>query len=124
MASFEIAVACAGDRVVRLAIEGEVDMSTAPQVLDSVLCAAVAHDRHDIVVDLRDVGFMDSAGLDALVVADRRLRELDAHLIVSNPSRTVQLMIEVTGLDEVLDVRPGGAARSLTPDPRPEPSGV
>ena len=99
-------------------------MSTAPQLLDSLLCAAVAHDRHDIVVDLRDVGFMDSAGLNAIVLADRRLQDLNANLIVSNPSRSVQLMIEVTGLDDVLDVRPSWAASSLTPDSRSEPSGV
>ena len=124
MASFEIAVACSGDHVVRLAVHGEVDMSTAPQLLDSVLCAAVTHDRHDIVVDLRDVSFMDSAGLNAIVLADRRLRDLDTNLIVSNPSRTVQLMIEVTDLDDILDVRPCWAASRLNPGSRPEPSGV
>ena len=69
---------------------------------------------------------LDSAGLNAIVSADRWVRDLNAHLVVCNPSRTVQLMIELAGLDDRLDVRPCWAASSLTPDPRsrPEPSGA
>lgn len=114
MATFAIAVTYGGDHIVRLEINGEVDLLTAPELLDSVQCAAAANDRCNIVVDLRDVSFIDPAGLDALVRADRGVRELNAHMIVCNPSRTVQCMLEMTGLDDVLDIRPGWASRGLT----------
>ena len=91
-------------------------MSTAPQLLDSAWCAAVAHERHNIVLDMRDVTFIDSAGLGAIVRANQCVRSLGAHLIVCNPSRTLQRMFEVTGLDDQLDVRPVWAADSLRPN--------
>ena len=74
MALFEITVADGGDRVVRLQVAGAVDMSTAPQLLDAVACTAEAHDRHNIVVDLQGVSFIDSVGLNALIRADRCVR--------------------------------------------------
>ena len=120
MTPLEIALTNGEDHVVRLAVEGEVDTSTSAQLLDSVLSAAVAHDQHHIVIDLRDVGFIDSSGLDAIVQANRRVRDLNAHLVICNPSRTLRRMFEVTGLDDVLDVRPEWAATSLscTTEPR------
>lgn len=124
MTPFEIAVTNGGDRVVRLAVEGEIDMSTSPQLLDSVLSVALAHDRHHIVMDLRDVRFLDSSGLAAIVQANKSVRDLNAHLILCNPSRTVRRMFEVTGLDDVLDVRNGWAATSPTAASEPGPSGT
>ena len=71
-------------------------------------------DRHDIVVDLRDVSFIDSVGLNALVRADRAVRTFDAHLIVANPSKRLQGLFAVTGLDDQLDVRCGWAASRIS----------
>jgi anti-sigma B factor antagonist len=120
VASFEIAVGNGGDHVVRLAVRGEIDLSTGPELFESVVCAAAAHDRHHIVLDLRDVDFIDSEGLSSILRADRRARELNAHLILCNPSETVQRVFEVTGLDDLLDIRPGWAAPHLTATQTPE----
>ena len=114
MALFKIAVTDGGDNVVRLEVAGEIDMSTAPQLLDAVACTAETHDRHNIVVDLQDVSFIDSVGLNTLVRADRCVRTFNAHLVVSNPSKLIQHMFEVTGLDAQLDVRSGWAATGLS----------
>ena len=106
MAPLEIAVTNGDNHVLQLAVAGEVDMSTSPKLLDAVLSAAVVSEQHHIVIDLRDVSLIDSSGLDAIVHAVRRVRDLKAHLIICNPSHAVQRMFELTGLDDVLDVRP------------------
>jgi anti-sigma B factor antagonist len=90
---------------VRLEVRGEVDLAVAPNLLDSVLCAAFSHDRHTIVVDLANTTFMDSSALAALVEADRRLRQASAHLVIANPSATITKAFEVSGLDGHLDIR-------------------
>jgi anti-sigma B factor antagonist len=76
--------------------------------LDAVAAGELARrlrsitDRAEVVVDLRDVGFTDSAGLNALVAAHFDLaREGRVLRLVNVPSRLWRLL-EMTGLDEVL----------------------
>jgi anti-anti-sigma factor len=115
MSLFEISVVSGGRGVIRLELDGEIDISVAPQLLDSVLSAAFAYEHHNIVLDMRDVTFMDPAGVNALVEADRRLRGENSNLVICNPSRAVRSLFEFTGLDDQFDIRPSWAASSLGP---------
>jgi anti-sigma B factor antagonist len=103
---FEIDVVAAADGVLRLEVGGEIDVSSAPGLLDSVLCAALASDHRQVVVDLRDVAFIDSCGLGALIEMHRRLGDSGAHLVIVRPSGLVRRLFEMTGLDSMLDLRP------------------
>jgi anti-anti-sigma factor len=60
------------DRVT-LVLAGELDMASAPK-LDQALRELEATDPLCIVVDLRDLAFMDSSGLALLRSAARRIR--------------------------------------------------
>jgi anti-sigma B factor antagonist len=96
----------------RVTVTGEVDCSTAPELtdcLESLLAATPA----EVVVDLAEVTFLDSAGLHALVTAHARARELGVRLRVLVATRAVERPIQVTGLWDVLgveQVRPGAGA--------------
>src|SRR2546423_14863428 len=64
-----------GDRgTVRLALTGELDISSAPQ-LDDELAKVEAAAPPVIVLDLRALEFMDSTGLRTVVTADARAPE-------------------------------------------------
>ena len=85
-------------------VAGEIDLYTVDR-----LCAAVAagfdqlRDREVLVIDLTEVTFLSSHGLQALVdvtLAAQRRREPLA--IVVDHTRPVVRPIEVTGLDDVL----------------------
>jgi anti-sigma B factor antagonist len=102
----EIDVVEATDAVLRLEVDGEVDVSSAPGLLDSILCAALASDHRQVVIDLRHVTFVDSTGLGALIETHRRLSRNGSHLVIVRPSGLVRRLFEATGLDSVLDVRP------------------
>lgn len=65
-------VAAGGDRAV-LRIDGDIDACTAPQLRERVLDLAGTGTVH-VIADLRGVGFLDSAGLGALVAARKELR--------------------------------------------------
>ncbi|MET0727796.1 MAG: STAS domain-containing protein [Acidimicrobiales bacterium] len=92
-------------RDVHLSVHGEIDLSVAPQLLGAIERAARSFDHHLIVVDLRDVSFMDSEGLAALVAAHRNLVGKGSHLVVSNPSAMIARLLEATGIDSYVDVR-------------------
>ena len=64
-----IEISHAGRGVV-LALEGELDLAGAA-TLERELAQ---HDEGPVVVDLRGLSFMDSSGLRALVVAERRIQ--------------------------------------------------
>jgi anti-sigma B factor antagonist len=114
MEPFEISVT-ARDDTVRLRVLGEVDVTTAPKLLDSILCAAIAHGPCKVVVDLRDLTFIDSTGIHGLAMADRWLRAQRCHLIVVDPPEMVQRVFAITGVDDLLDVRLHAAAPALRP---------
>ena len=67
---------------------------------------ADAEASHELVVlDLRNLSFMDSTGLRLIVVAERRARESGHRLVIVEGPPWVQRLFEVTGLDTWLDVR-------------------
>jgi anti-anti-sigma factor len=65
-------IAAGGDRAV-LRIDGDIDACTAPQLRERVIDLAGNGTVH-VIADLRGVGFLDSAGLGALVAARKELR--------------------------------------------------
>jgi anti-sigma B factor antagonist len=59
-----------------------------------------------IVLDFKDVDYMASAGLRVLVAAQKKLRVSGGRLRLINVRKEVMEVFEITGLDEILDIRP------------------
>jgi anti-sigma B factor antagonist len=93
-----------GDRAV-LAVTGEVDVYTAPTLREHIL-QAMNEGATTVVIDLNDVGFMDSTGLGVLVGALKRLRQAGGNLHVVCDSESVLKILRVTGLIDVFGVVP------------------
>jgi anti-sigma B factor antagonist len=84
---------------------GEVDVLTAPK-----LAAALVRILHtvqgDVVVDLSETLFIDSAGLHVLLNAQRRLTRQGRKLRVICGSGPVRRVIEMARLLDTLNVEP------------------
>jgi anti-anti-sigma factor len=80
-----------------LELSGELDTHTAPQLADR-LAELTAGSR--AVLDLAGVTFISSAGLSAILNAQRRLEQSSGSLTVSNPTPSVERMIALSGLTE------------------------
>lgn len=91
---------------VLVAIEGELDMLTAPTVREH-LNTAMDHGATRIVVDLERVSFIDSVSLAVLLTARRRLGDGGRLAVVSDPSSYATLIFEAGGVDAVLDLFDG-----------------
>lgn len=57
-----------------------------------------------VVLDLREVGFMDSTGLRMLTDAHQQLAEVDGELVVVVEGGPVSRLFSITGLDSVLTI--------------------
>ena len=89
-------------------VAGELDLAAAPR-LAQTLEEALAHARL-VVLDLRELTFMDSAALHAIVQANVRARHDGRRLMVVRGGRQVQRLFALTGIGhalEILDMDPG-----------------
>ncbi|HEX3510694.1 MAG TPA: STAS domain-containing protein [Solirubrobacteraceae bacterium] len=86
-----------------IAVSGEIDYLTAPQVR-AALKTVCESGAQDIVIDLKGVTFLDSTGLRELIRAVTTCNEHTAELvIVTNP--TVRRILETTGLVGILPLQ-------------------
>ena len=107
-------IAAGGDRAV-LRIDGDIDAWTAPQLRERVRDLAGSGTVH-LIADLRGVGFLDSAGLGALVAARKELRSRAGSLmLVAGPGRVVQ-MLRITGLADAFALH-SCVLEAVTADP-------
>ena len=83
-----------------IALQGELDFGTAFDV-ELRLEEAMRRTRH-LVIDLRNLDFIDSTGLGVLVEAQQRARREGVTLEVLPGPRAVQQVFEVSGLIDVL----------------------
>lgn len=84
-------------------VEGELDVLTGPK-LTAQLNALLRARSTDVVLDLRNVRFMDSAGLQILLVTRRRLLRESRALSVICADGPVSRLIELARLEETLNV--------------------
>lgn len=100
--SFELVVD-SGDGRVTFTPRGELDLATAPELEDKVLTAVRAAEQ-PVVLDLRQLTFMDSTGVRTIVAAHQISEETGCELRVVRPPREspVSRVIEISGIDEAL----------------------
>ena len=85
-------------------VSGEIDIASAPRLITG-LNDAVGNCEFPVVVDLTDVGFMDSTGLALLLNAHRRLSRRGKGFAVACGDGPVRRVFTITDMAEVLHVR-------------------
>ena len=100
-----------------IALDGEIDIATAPAIRRFLMAAIGGGDVH-LAVDMSGVTFIGAAGIGVLVGAANRAREAGGGLLLLAPSPQVRRLLDVLHLDAILPAaqRSGGpfvAATSL-----------
>jgi anti-anti-sigma factor len=91
-------------RTETLYVAGELDIATA-SALEHAVARSLDGQGGEFFLDVRDMTFMDSTGAQALVHLHRRLTALGRRLVVVSPTRPVHLVLEILGVDQLIDVR-------------------
>jgi anti-sigma B factor antagonist len=86
-----------------VALDGELDIATTA-MLESELEKVEGTEPATLVIDLREVRFIDSTGLRALVAADYRAREAGRRVAIVRGSAAVERVFNLTRLDESLEL--------------------
>ena len=91
-----------GRGATKIALSGELDMGTAP-ILEEHLVRAESVGATTILVDLRELSFMDSTGLHAFLAARDRAEANGRQLLLIGAKAPVRRLFELTGQDLLLD---------------------
>jgi anti-sigma B factor antagonist len=97
--SLETSVA---DRSAVIALSGELDLAGAA-ALEQELARLESESTEVVVLDLRDVAFMDSSGLRLIAVSSQRAQELGRRLALVPGPEQVMRVFEITRMRERLD---------------------
>jgi len=82
---------------------GEIDYVTAPRLRTTLIDLFGQH-HHHLVIDLRDVDFMDSSALGVLAGGLKRSRAGDGSYRVVCTSERLLAMFRITGLDRAMTI--------------------
>ncbi len=88
-------------RTAIIAVSGELDLASAP-ALESELEQAGRSESELLVLDLRELEFMDSTGLSVIVKAHQRLSDEGRSLCLIRGPQQVQRLLDLTGVAERL----------------------
>jgi anti-sigma B factor antagonist len=100
--TIDIRVEREGETVI-FRLRGSFDIATSPSVRAALLEAA-NEGKHDIIVDLSQVEFLDSTGLGALVGGHRRALENGGTVRLVATDGPIGRLLNITGLVRVFPV--------------------
>jgi anti-sigma B factor antagonist len=86
-------------------LAGEVDLSSVGQIYEELSGLARQGICH-VSLNVAEVTYIDSTGLSLLVTEHKRMDSMGGELIVFSPSRQIRRLLEITGLDGYLNIRP------------------
>jgi anti-sigma B factor antagonist len=80
---------------------GDVDISSAP-MLRMTLDEAYKEIKADIILDFKQLSYLDSTGLGVILGAYGRLKEGGNRLTIQKPRDTIKKLLRITHLDKLL----------------------
>lgn len=99
---FQVRHESRGDGIV-VAAGGEIDLATSPRLREALLDPQAQ--AATVVLDLREVTFIDSSGLGVIVGQQKRAQEHNEQFAVAvGGAAAVQRILELSGLVKVLDI--------------------
>ncbi|MDH6544050.1 STAS domain-containing protein [Streptomyces sp. SPB4] len=86
-------------------VGGEMDIDRAPMLYDALHIAITRESGpYEIVADLSEMSFCDSAGLNALIRAHHTATEHGKHLSLRAPRPQMRRLLGITGADSLFPV--------------------
>ncbi len=88
-------------------LSGELDHHEARFTVESIEELIEEYLPRDCVLDLSNLGFMDSSGIAVIVRAAERMRTLRGRIWVDNPGKQVLRVLDAAGIDRLVPVSSG-----------------
>jgi len=84
----------------RLNPKGRIDSMTAPEI-EQIVGSLILAGKRVVIADLEHVGFISSAGLRVLMMAQKQLKKVDGEVIIYRAADTVLDVFKMSGFDTI-----------------------
>ncbi len=95
------------DKRLTVALRGEIDHHSAKDVLRVVANKIDLYLPYSLVLDFREVTFMDSSGIAIVISAVRRMRELRGQVILQNVPPQPGKVLAASGIERIAKIEEG-----------------
>ncbi len=92
------------DGYMLLTVKGEIDLYNAKQLKEKVGYVTEDTDAANLVLDIRNVKYIDSTGLGILIGIKRRIAEGGGRLILVLTSERIIKLFSITGLSNIFTI--------------------
>lgn len=92
----------AKDHVLCIRLKGELDHHTAAELKDQAEAAIQKHDIQHIVMNLEELGFMDSSGLGVILGRYKQIKQKRGEMVVCAISPSVKRLFDMSGLFKII----------------------
>ncbi len=89
-----------------LFLAGEADITSMAR-LDQALAAQLSGPKVQLIIDVTDLRYVDSASMRALMMAAMKARAQDGGVTLLNPQPPVARMLDLLRADQVFSIRDG-----------------
>ncbi|MBV8220918.1 MAG: STAS domain-containing protein [Solirubrobacterales bacterium] len=106
--NFRIDMLDGGDFGTTIKLAGEFDSATCDELVSRFEAAIPTLGGRELVIDLGDVTFIDSAGMRAIIAVERRAGEEGVPLRLTRPPQDVIELLQITGVTDRVGLQPHG----------------
>jgi anti-sigma B factor antagonist len=86
----------------RYNLRGEVDLASAPQLREDLMGIVARDDGTDLLIDGRNLSFIDSTGIAVLLEANRHLESGGRRMLIANVEGAPRRAFELLGLTDLM----------------------
>lgn len=101
----EIITTVFNDGVLTVKLPGEIDHHLAKSVRAETDKKLVTVRPKKLILDMTQTSFMDSSGLGLILGRARTCEQLNIEYTIVNPSPRVRTILNLAGVDRILDIR-------------------
>ena len=84
-------------------LNGEIDVSHAPHLRKKFI-GLLENDTKQLLINMSEVIYIDSAGLSVLIAAHRKAHDTGGSFGLINPQQPVRQVLNITGMDKVIQI--------------------
>jgi len=99
------------DEIMTAHLLGEIDHHSSREIREEIDERACRAHPSRLVMDFRDVTFMDSSGIGLVMGRYALMQELEGELVVENMPEHIKRVMKLAGLDRLANMENGRARR-------------
>lgn len=88
---------------VKVTLNGEIDIYTSNELKEK-LYSIVDTNQKDLIIDCKELNYIDSTGLGIFVGALKKAKQYEKKIVIVNLKDNIKKLFTITGLDKVFQI--------------------